>query len=154
MGTRGDKSGKQSLNRPQLCIPLFNTVIIWLAYNQLPNSVEPDQMPNFVASNHGLHCLPVIQEFLDTWGIWKQLAIKPSADFMDEEIKCHLLNELSADYMGVIYSLNYTEMMMIYWCFRSLSTLLKSYWVNEGVTMTGSVKWCTSHELHSIYSGI
>ena len=30
------------------------------------NSVDPDQMPQNVASDQGLHCLPFIQQFLDT----------------------------------------------------------------------------------------
>ena len=30
------------------------------------NSVDPDQMPQNVASDQGLHCLPLIQHFLDT----------------------------------------------------------------------------------------
>ena len=28
--------------------------------------VDPDQMPQNVASDQGLHCLPLIQQFLDT----------------------------------------------------------------------------------------
>ena len=30
------------------------------------NSVDPDQMPQIVASDQGLHCLPFIQQFLNT----------------------------------------------------------------------------------------
>ena len=30
------------------------------------NSVDPDEMPQNVASHQGLHCLPLIQQFLDT----------------------------------------------------------------------------------------
>ena len=30
------------------------------------NSVDPDEMPQNVASHQGLHCLPLIQHFLDT----------------------------------------------------------------------------------------
>ena len=32
----------------------------------LANSVDPDEMPHNVASHLGLHCLPLIQQFLDT----------------------------------------------------------------------------------------
>ena len=31
----------------------------------LANSVEPDQMPQNMMSNQGLHCLPLIQQFLN-----------------------------------------------------------------------------------------
>ena len=30
------------------------------------NSVDPDEMPQNAASHQGLHCLPLIQQFLDT----------------------------------------------------------------------------------------
>ena len=30
------------------------------------NSVDADQMPQNVASDQGLHCLPIMQQFLDT----------------------------------------------------------------------------------------
>ena len=30
------------------------------------NSVDPDEMPQNVVSHLGLHCLPLIQQFLDT----------------------------------------------------------------------------------------
>ena len=30
------------------------------------NSVNPDQMPQNVASDQGLHCLPLVQQILDT----------------------------------------------------------------------------------------
>ena len=30
------------------------------------NSVDPDEMPQNVASHQGLHSLPLIQQFLDT----------------------------------------------------------------------------------------
>ena len=30
------------------------------------NSVDPDQMPQSAASDQGLHCLPLVQQFLDT----------------------------------------------------------------------------------------
>ena len=29
------------------------------------NSVDPDEMPQNVVSHQGLHCLPLIQQFLD-----------------------------------------------------------------------------------------
>ena len=32
----------------------------------LANSVDPEEMPQNVASNQSLHCLPLIQQFLDT----------------------------------------------------------------------------------------
>ena len=39
----------------------------WCNYGQAwANSVDPDQMPHFVASDHGLHCLPVIHRFVET----------------------------------------------------------------------------------------
>ena len=30
------------------------------------NSIDPDEMPQNMASHLGLHCLPLIQQFLDT----------------------------------------------------------------------------------------
>ena len=30
------------------------------------NSIDPDEMPQNAASHVGLHCLPLIQQFLDT----------------------------------------------------------------------------------------
>ena len=30
------------------------------------SSGDPDQMPHFAASDQGLHCMPLIQQFLDT----------------------------------------------------------------------------------------
>ena len=30
------------------------------------NTVDPDEMPQNVASHQGLHCLPLIQQLLDT----------------------------------------------------------------------------------------
>ena len=30
------------------------------------NSLDPDEMPQNAASHLGLHCLPLIQQFLDT----------------------------------------------------------------------------------------
>ena len=35
------------------------------------NSVDPDQMPQNVASDLGLHCLPFIQQLLDTSAVSK-----------------------------------------------------------------------------------
>ena len=30
------------------------------------NSIDPDEMQQYAASHLGLHCLPLIQQFLDT----------------------------------------------------------------------------------------
>ena len=46
-----------------------NKNIIYLMYSDgqvWANSVDPDEMPQFVASHQGLHCLSLILQFLDT----------------------------------------------------------------------------------------
>ena len=37
----------------------FFTFIQFLMENSLANTVDPDQTPHYVASNLGLHCLPM-----------------------------------------------------------------------------------------------
>ena len=37
----------------------FVAFILFLMENLLANNVDPDQMPNYVASYLGLHCLPI-----------------------------------------------------------------------------------------------
>ena len=41
---------------------------MYLGRRAQANSVDPDEMPQNVASHQGLHCLPLIQQFLDTSG--------------------------------------------------------------------------------------
>ena len=40
------------------------------------NSVDPDEMPQDAASHQGLHCLPLIQQFLDTTVVSKLYLFK------------------------------------------------------------------------------
>ena len=42
--------------------PVYSDKKVWA------NSVVPDQTPQIVASDQGLHCLPLIQQFLDKSG--------------------------------------------------------------------------------------
>ena len=39
---------------------------MYLVKHAWANSVDPDEMPQNAASHQGLHCLPLIQLFLDT----------------------------------------------------------------------------------------
>ena len=66
---------KQESDRVQSFIPvnltqshkydlrIYHTYSDWQAWT---NSADPDETPQNVASHQGLHCLPLIQQFLDT----------------------------------------------------------------------------------------
>ena len=41
--------------------------------NARTNSVDPDQTPHNAASDQGLHCFPLTQQFLGTWMEGKRL---------------------------------------------------------------------------------
>ena len=45
---------------------IYSIYSMYLDRQVRANSVDPDEMPQNAASHKGLHCLPVIQQFLDT----------------------------------------------------------------------------------------
>ena len=51
------------------------------------NCVDPDEMPQFVASQQGLHCLPLLQLFLDTT-LGSKLFLFKLKNKYDKELRC------------------------------------------------------------------
>ena len=45
---------------------MYHIYRMYLNRQAWANSVDPDEMPQNAPSHQGLHCLPLIQQFLDT----------------------------------------------------------------------------------------
>ena len=49
-----------------LVLPTYHIYLIYSDRQAWANSIDPDETPQNAASHLGLHCLPLIQQFLDT----------------------------------------------------------------------------------------
>ena len=65
--------------------------------------VDPDLMPQKVASDQGLHCLPLIQQFLDSW-IGSKMDFFKFYNKYGKEFRLHMLIHLLKRYIVLVIS--------------------------------------------------
>ena len=63
---RVNTGSPHSLTLSDLRAKVYHIYIIYSDTQTWPNSEDPDEMPKKTASHQGLHCLPLIQQFLVT----------------------------------------------------------------------------------------